>query len=187
MELILLKPVKSLGNEGDVIKVKDGYARNFLIPQRIAQPVTMVDVRMKESLLKKGEIRRLKELEDLKEVAQALASLEVEIKVKSGKGGRMFGSVTNLDIAKAIEEKGIPVDRKKIMIEQPIKNLGAYEVPIKLHRDLDKILIKIQVVSDIEEIAADIEEDEETEESYESYEESSEITEEINSEENVSE
>ena len=146
MELLMLKHIKGLGNEGDIVKVKEGYARNYLLPKKLAVKASAADINLKESLRKKGETRKIQELEDLKAVVELLAKVEVEIKVKVGKGGKMFGSVTSLDIAKALAEKDVKVDRKKIVLESPIKSLGEYKVNIKLHKDVAEVKIKVNVV-----------------------------------------
>lgn len=150
IELILLKPIKNLGSEGDVVRVRDGYARNFLLPKKLASRLTAADMHFKDSLKKKGEQRKIQELSDLKAVAQRLSQVELNIPVKTGAGNKLFGAVTSLDIAKALENLSMPIERKKIILEQPIKVLGNYSVTIKLHKDVEAV-IKVSVVKEAHE------------------------------------
>ncbi len=150
IELILLKPIKNLGSEGDVVRVRDGYARNFLLPKKLASRLTAADIHFKDSLKKKGEQRKIQELSDLKAVAQRLSQVELNIPVKTGAGNKLFGAVTSLDIAKALENLSMPIERKKIILEQPIKVLGNYSVTIKLHKDVEAT-IKVSVVKEAQE------------------------------------
>lgn len=141
MIVILLKDVKGTGKAGDIVKVSDGYARNMLIPRGMAQEATQGNVR---SLEKQKEIAAEK-LEGQKSVAQELAdklkTVHVEIKTKGGEGGRLFGSVTTKDIADALKEQHkINIDRKKIVLDGPIKTPGNFEIPVKLFTDVQGII-----------------------------------------------
>lgn len=141
MIVILLKDVKGTGKAGDIVKVSDGYARNMLIPRGMAQEATQGNVR---SLEKQKEIAAEK-LENERAAAQALAdklkTVNVEIKTKGGEGGRLFGSVTTKDIADALSRQHkINIDRKKIILDSPIKTPGNFEIPVKLFTDVQGII-----------------------------------------------
>ena len=144
MVVILLKNVKGSGNAGDVVKVSDGYARNFLIPKGYAQEATKGNCRTLEAV----KARKAEEERQAKEEAEALTEkikgLHITIKTKSGEGGRLFGSITNRDVAEQLrKEHGIDLDKKKIRMEKAIKELGNYTVDIKLYQGISA---KLRVV-----------------------------------------
>ena len=145
MEVILLKEHESLGEIGDIVNVKPGYARNFLFPNGIAvrsskRNIALAD-EQKKTLQKRAE-RESKANQDL--IAQ-LAKVEISIEVEVGEEDKMFGSVTNLDIHKALTEKDVKIDRQSILLDQPIKTLGVHNVPIKLSSG-EKQEIKVYVI-----------------------------------------
>ncbi len=141
MEIILLKDVKGQGKKGDVIRVKAGYARNFLMPKGYAMPATTKDKRM---LKEQDAIRQRKEqaeAAEAKKEAERISSLKVELKVKAGETGKLFGSVTGKDIAAALEaQHGIKIDRKKIVLPEPLKNIGKFKIEIKIYPEISALL-----------------------------------------------
>ena len=143
MKVILLKDVKGLGKARDIKEVSDGYARNCLIKQGLAEEATAVKVNSLN--IKKGaeEYHRQEEIKALKEQAKNLNGKEVSVKIKCGENGRIFGSVTTKEIADAINELGFNVDKKKITLKDTIKNLGTYTVEVKF---LPEVIAKVKVV-----------------------------------------
>jgi large subunit ribosomal protein L9 len=138
MEVILLKDMENLGKVGDIVKVKDGYARNYLIPSGIALPATKSNVaRVKnelQSLRKKAE----RQLQRYKELAEKLNSTRVVIEHEAGEEGKLFGSVTTSQIEKALHQAGFEdVEKKQIILEKPIRETGTYEVKIHLFKDVE--------------------------------------------------
>ena len=134
MQVILLEDVKSLGKKGDVVKVSDGYARNFILPKKLGLEAT--DKNLKELAIQKAEeeARQKSLLEEAVEFGKKLEAKSVTLEIKGGEGGRTFGSVTAKEIAAAIEEQlGFDIDKKKLVLADPIKNAGSYTVGIKLH------------------------------------------------------
>ncbi len=134
--LILRERVHSLGEAGDVVKVKPGFARNFLIPQGKASVATSANVREIEHQKRVVAEGGAKELKSLVAVRDRIESLFVEVAARVGEEGKLFGSVTVLQIAEQLAAKGVEVDRRKIDLPEPIKEVGEHSVPIKLHRDL---------------------------------------------------
>jgi large subunit ribosomal protein L9 len=134
MKLILTKDVKKLGKKGEVVNVSDGYARNFLLPKGVAIEATKSSMN-ELSLKKKSEDRKKQEeLEQAQALAEKMKEQIVTIAVKSGEGGRLFGSVTSKEIAKAAKDQlKMTIDKKKIVLDEPIRNLGNRFVEIKLH------------------------------------------------------
>lgn len=146
MEIILKETIPSLGNAGDMVKVANGYARNFLLPKGkaiFANKKNMSQIeRQRASILTKAA----KEHDEFDALATKLGELKISIPVRVGEKDRLYGSVTNLDIASAIESQGYSIDRKKIQIDEPIKALGEFDVQVKLSPDV-RAVIKINVVS----------------------------------------
>jgi large subunit ribosomal protein L9 len=135
-EVLLLKPVDGLGGEGDQVRVRSGYARNYLLPQGYATPLTLANRKHIEALKKRRAEREMSELNGAQEVAKKLEKLSVAFAVKTGEGGRMFGAITAADIQAKLAESGVELDRRKIHLHQPVKTLGKHEVKIKLHADV---------------------------------------------------
>lgn len=145
LEIILTSNVKNLGNEGDQIKVADGYARNFLLPQNLAIVANEASKKRIESLHHKKAERERTELAAAQENVKKLEKLSLTLSAPMGEHEKLFGSVTAQDIAKALAEKGFEVDRKQIEIETPIRKAGQYEVTVKLHTDISaKVKIKVE-------------------------------------------
>jgi len=133
MKVILRKNFDQLGKVGDVVSVKDGYARNYLIPRGIAYQATAGNIRSLDEEKKQIVKREAKELEAAQNLANELEKVSITIPVKVGEEEKIFGSVTNQMIADALQEKGFEVEKRKIEITEPIKSLGIYNVSIKLH------------------------------------------------------
>jgi large subunit ribosomal protein L9 len=135
-EVLLLKPVDGLGGEGDQVRVRAGYARNYLLPQGHATPLTQANRKHVEALKKRRAQREAAELNGAQEVAKKLEKLSIAFAVKTGEGGKMFGAITAADLQAKLSESGIEIDRRKIHLHQPVKTLGKHEVKIKLHTDV---------------------------------------------------
>jgi large subunit ribosomal protein L9 len=132
-QLILTSNVKSLGAEGDQVSVSDGYARNFLIPRNLAVVATSSAMKQIESLkLRRAERERV-ELEEAQETAKKISKLHSTVELTTGEGGKVFGSVTSQDIASALVSRGFEIDKKAILLDEPIKKTGTFEIPIRLH------------------------------------------------------
>jgi large subunit ribosomal protein L9 len=137
MKLILTQEVDGLGAAGDVVEVKDGYGRNFLMPRGVAIRWTRGGERQAESIKQARSSRAVRDHDHAEEIKAKLAAEPVDVKVRAGSGGRLFGAVTVSAIAEAIAEStGEAVDKRLIMVAQPIKSLGAHTVSVKLHDDV---------------------------------------------------
>lgn len=145
MEIILKEDVEKLGKAGDVVNVKPGFARNYLMPRKLAVESNAANLKLIEFDKKKAEKRVSEELKGAEELAKKLANLSCSIPVKVGDDEKVFGSVTSADIAKVLESEGLNIDKKKIGLEEPIKALGVYTVPVKIHKDVTAQL-KVWVV-----------------------------------------
>ncbi len=137
MKVILKEDVEGLGKAGDIVNVKDGYARNYLIPRGLAIRATDKNVKSLEKQKRMILERIDKERRRLKQFAERLSELTVKIKKKAGEEGKLFGSVTTKDIAEALESMGYEIDRKKIILDEPIKSIGNYTVKIKLASEIE--------------------------------------------------
>ncbi|GEN31209.1 large subunit ribosomal protein L9 [Cerasibacillus quisquiliarum] len=146
MKVILLKDVKGQGKKGDVKKVSAGYARNYLFKNNLAVEATPGNLKQLEAKKRKLDEQAKQEKAEAIELKKALEKITVELKAKSGEGGRLFGSITNKQIADALKkEHGFKIDRRKIELSDPIKSLGVVNVPIKLHPDVQGT-VKVHVV-----------------------------------------
>lgn len=146
-KVLLVKPVEDLGGEGDQVSVKAGYARNFLYPQKLAIPVTKANTKQIEALIKARAVREAKELESAEAVAKAIEGMSIAFAVKTGEGGKMFGSVTVADLHAKIAEGGVDLPKKAIHLAHPVKELGKHTAKIKLHKDV-KVEFSFEVVSE---------------------------------------
>jgi large subunit ribosomal protein L9 len=144
-QIILTALVDNLGAEGDTVTVADGYARNFLIPKGLAMPATPGNLRRVESLRKKREASLATQLEGAKTAATQLVKQSYTIAAAAGEDGKLYGSVTASDISEALKKEGIEVDRRKIVLEHAIRELGVYDVDVKLHPEV-ATKVKIWVV-----------------------------------------
>ncbi|MCX8033697.1 MAG: 50S ribosomal protein L9 [Thermodesulfovibrio sp.] len=142
MKVILKEDVPTLGKAGQIINVKDGYARNFLIPRGLAFVADEKNIKLLEYQKKKIEEEAKKKRQDAESVALRLSEIQLTIKAKAGEDHKLFGSVTSKDIAEALEKQGFSIDKKQVNIVEPIKRLGEYEVEVKLHSN---IITKIKV------------------------------------------
>jgi large subunit ribosomal protein L9 len=147
MEVILREHVDHLGNRGEIVKVADGYARNFLLPRKLALLVTAGNKKQVERERTKFDAKESEERGAAEAVAQRMASVEIVITRKVGETEVLFGSVTSADIAEALAAKGFELDRRKLQLPDAIKKLGEYDVPVKLHRDVTT-QIKVKVVAE---------------------------------------
>ena len=136
MEVILREHVDNLGRRGDVVKVAPGYARNFLLPRKLALPVNAGNKRLIERERKLVEVRELEERQQAEAVASRLAEIELILVRRVGDTEQLYGSVTTADLAEALAAKGLEIDRKRIHLDEPLKALGDFTVPVKLHRDV---------------------------------------------------
>ena len=136
MQVILLEDVSSLGKAGDLVKVSDGFGRNFLIPQKKAILATEKNIKALEHEKRLVQHRMAKTKKDVQRLAQEIENLSCTFAKPVGESGKLFGSVTTMEIEAYLKENGIEVDRKKIHLEEPIKSVGMYTVPIKLQLDI---------------------------------------------------
>jgi large subunit ribosomal protein L9 len=136
MEVILKEDVLKLGHRGDVVKVADGYGRNYLLPEKLAIEATAANKAVIEQMKASALRKSAKEKVDAEGIAQQLNEVELVFERKVGEHDHLFGSVTSSDIAHALEAKGYTVDRRKIALDDPLKTIGEYHVPVKLHREV---------------------------------------------------
>ncbi len=151
MKVVLRQDVPDLGSIGDVVNVKDGYARNYLIPRGLAYYASPKALKLIEQEKKRYEQRKQQEIANAQELAEQLSTLQITIPMKVGEGGRLFGSVTPQMIAKELELLGYVIDRRSIIIDEPIKSLGIFDVKIRLHPEVIAAL-KIWVIGEEEEV-----------------------------------
>jgi large subunit ribosomal protein L9 len=147
MEVILREHVDHLGRRGEVVKVADGYARNYLLPRKLALPVTEGNRRQIERERAKFDAKEAEDRRSAEAVAARLSGVELVIARKVGETQALYGSVTASDIADALEAKGFPVDRRKLQLSEAIKQVGDFDVPVKLHRDV-AATVKVKVVAE---------------------------------------
>ncbi len=133
MKVIVRNDLETLGKIGDVVAVKDGYARNYLLPRQIAYRATTSSLRALEEEKKQHERQEQKQLKDAEKVGSELEKISITIAMKVGEDDKLCGAVTSQMIADALKEKGFTVDKRTIELEEPIKTLGIFEVPVKLH------------------------------------------------------
>jgi len=152
MEVILKEDVANLGHRGDVVKVADGYGRNFLLPRKLALQATLANKAVIEQMKTAAARRSATEKAQAEQLVAKLEPLVLSFTRKSGENGQLFGSVTSADIAGDLEAKGFEVDRRKIQLTEPIKSLGSFDVAIKLHREVTAH-IKVQVAADAADVA----------------------------------
>lgn len=136
MEVILREDVEKLGTRGQMVKVANGYARNFLLPKRLAVLATDANKKIIEQERQAHLRREAKVVAEAGDLAKLMAEVVVTIAQKAGENDQLFGSVTSKDIAEALEKEGYTIDRRKIILEEPIKTLGEYKVTLRLHRDV---------------------------------------------------
>ena len=147
MEVILRQHVDNLGRRGDLVKVADGYARNYLLPRKMALLATEGNKKVIEREKEKFDAQEAEEQKVAQAVADRLANVEIEIARRVGETDALFGSVTNADVAESLAAKGFDIDRRKVQLHEPIKKLGEFDVPIRLHRDVTTH-VKVRVVAE---------------------------------------
>jgi len=147
MEVILREHVDNLGRRGEIVKVADGYARNYLLPRKLALLATEGNKQQIERERAKFDAKEAEERSVAEALAARLGSAEVEIRRKVGETEALYGSVTTADIVAALAAKGFDVDRRKLHLQEPIKRLGEFEIPARLHRDVT-VPIKVKVVAE---------------------------------------
>jgi large subunit ribosomal protein L9 len=147
MEVILKEHVDNLGRRGEIVKVADGYARNYLLPRKLALLATEGNKKQIEREKVKFDLKEAEEKSVADAIAQRMANVDIEIARKVGETEALYGSVTTADIAEALGARGFEVDRRKLVLQEPIKKLGEYEIPVKLHRDVIT-RIKVRVVAE---------------------------------------
>jgi large subunit ribosomal protein L9 len=147
MEVILREHVDNLGRRGDVVKVAEGYARNYLLPRKLALAVTENNKRQIEREKKLAETRDAEEKSQADAIAARLGQFEVEIARRVGENETLYGSVTSADIANALQAKGFDIDKRKIQLHDPLKTLGETSVPVKIHRDVTA-QVKVKVIAE---------------------------------------
>ena len=135
-QVILRMDVADLGRAGDVVDVKPGYARNYLIPQGLAYSASAGNVRRLEGERQQAQLTMERRKDRAESLAADLEGRSVSFKVKAGEEGRLFGSVTSVDIAEQLAREGVTIDRRDIMLEEPIKELGVFRVPVRLHAEV---------------------------------------------------
>lgn len=136
MKVILREDMDSLGFEGEIVEVAKGYGRNYLIPKGLALEANKQNMQLMEMQRKKIEVKRVKAKGDAERVSERIGEVVITIRQKAGDEDKLYGSVTTMDIAACLEEKGITIDRKKLILNKPIKALGEYEIPVKLHPEV---------------------------------------------------
>lgn len=146
MQVVLLEDVKALGKKGQIVKVNDGYARNFILPKKLgveANSKNLNDLKLQQA---NAEKVAAEQLAAAKELAAKLEKLSVTLTMKAGEGGKAFGSVSGKEIAKAVTDQlGLEIDKKKLVLPDAIKTFGTHEVPVKLHKDVTaKLAVKVQ-------------------------------------------
>ena len=147
MEVILREHVDNLGRRGEIVKVADGYARNYLLPRKLALLATPGNRKQVERERVQRDARELEEHGAAERVAARIAGTEVVIARRVGETEVLYGSVTSADIAEALAAKGFEIDRRKLQLDEPIKRIGDFEVPLKLHREVSTT-VKVRVVAD---------------------------------------
>jgi len=145
VHIILLQDYESLGNAGEQIDVKDGYARNFLFPKGLALKADKNSIKRFREMARLKEMKQNRALKQSRELAEKLQALSLTIPVQVGEEDRVFGSVTSIEIAQQLKDKGYDIDKRQIILEEPIKALGIFEIPIKLHSEITTT-IKLWVI-----------------------------------------
>jgi large subunit ribosomal protein L9 len=146
MKVILTEEIRGLGTRGDIVTVKDGYARNFLLPKNLAREATASNLKSIEHERRKWALAAQAEKDAAQKAADRVKGVKIQIEKRVGEHGHLFGSVTANEIADALMAKGIEVDKRRIELEQPIKNLGMHDVEVRLHRDVSAH-IQVEVVA----------------------------------------
>ena|SRR3972149_1040113 len=147
MKIILLEDVERLGKRGAVLNVSDGYSRNFLIPRKLAVLATDLNLRQVEQDRKRVKVSEAREEKDASVLKEELEKVSITIKMKAGEGDMLFGSVTSAHIAEELGKLNFQIDKRKIGVDEPIKRLGEYEIPVKVHKNITSC-VKVSVVKE---------------------------------------
>lgn len=147
MKIILKEDIKKIGKMGQIVDVADGYARNYLVPKGFAVEASTKNIRSLEHEKRIIQEKAKKLKDSAQDIASRISSMTLTIKAKAGEEEKLFGSVTTMDIAEALLNEGIEIDKKKISLEEPIKRLGSYSVQIKLHSDVS-VPLNIQIIQE---------------------------------------
>ena len=153
MEVILKEDVVNLGHRGDLVKVADGYGRNFLLPRKLAMQATLANKAVVEQMKNAADRRSATEKAQAEALAVKLEPVALDFTRKSGEAGRLFGSVTSADISTALEAKGFEIDRRKIQVDEPLKSVGEFSVAIRLYREVTAH-VKVTIVAEASEEAS---------------------------------
>ena len=145
MKVILIESIDRLGKMGDIVLVKEGYARNYLIPNNKAKTATPGNMKILEALKKKGVMEEAKKLEEAKALGEKISALSLTISAQAGEEEKLFGSVSNDDISEALTAEGIKIDKRDIVVEETIKKLGVYQVTVKVHPEV-KASLRVWIV-----------------------------------------
>ena len=148
MKLILQENIEHLGQIGDIVKVAPGYARNYLLPKGLAIEATVKNAKALDHAKRQLAYKKNKALEAAKNLVAKIEALSIELTHQAGEEGKLFGSVTNMEIAAFLKDNGFDIDRKKIVLAEPIKQLGEYSVPVKIHPEVAATLkVKVSAVA----------------------------------------
>lgn len=148
MKIVLREDVENLGRKGDLLEVAEGYARNFLVPRGLAMKATKGVVKQSDAMRRNRDAREVKDREGAQEVAGRLDGVRIEVPARAGEGGKLFGSVTNADIAAAVQKAtGVELDRRTIQLDEPLKELGPQELAVRLHAEVTATL-QVEVVAE---------------------------------------
>jgi large subunit ribosomal protein L9 len=145
MDVILLEDVTDLGSRGQKVAVKSGYARNYLLPRKLALPATPAGLRMMKEEDKRRQLHEVRLHKEAEELAKELNKVSCTAEVQAGEDDRVFGAVTSADIAELLVGQGFEIDKRKILLDEPLKALGVYTIPVRLHRDVEA-KVKVWVV-----------------------------------------
>ena len=148
MEVILREHVDNLGRRGDVVKVAEGYARNYLLPRKLALAVTEANRRQIERERKMAEAKDAEEKQRAEAVVERLGQAEIEIARRVGEHDTLYGSVTTSDIAHALEGRGFTIEKRRIVLPEALKALGEYTIPVRVHRDLPAAQVRLKIVAE---------------------------------------
>ena len=146
-EVLLVEHIQKLGSEGDIVKVRPGFARNYLIPQKKALPLNLANKRRLDALKQSRAMRESEELQKAQEIATKLREVKIAVAVKTGSGGKLFGSVTSNHILEKLSESGFTMDKKHFVSFSPIKELGKQNVALQLHKEVEAE-VEVEVVSE---------------------------------------
>ncbi len=147
MKVVLSEHVDHLGERGEIVSVAPGYARNYLLPKRLAMKATPGNMRMLEQERRVWEVKEGRVVDEAQAMAERLAGVELSVTKKAGEGGTLYGSVTNVEIAELLRAKGVEVDRRRIVLREPVKTLGSHAISIRLHRKV-KAEVTLHVASE---------------------------------------